>query len=84
MDPKDEYLKRGAGIPLDPAKQKDPEEAGDEVPAEGRAEHLNDITQQHGGQRTEVDLPWKGAPELQEEYRRRYDEKSNKKDGDKR
>jgi hypothetical protein len=79
MDPKD-YLKTPAGIPLDPAKQKDPEEHGDRVPAEGRAERLNDITGQHGGQRTEVDLPWNGAPELQDEYRRKYDEKSEKKD----
>jgi hypothetical protein len=81
MDSKDEYFKRSVGIPLDPAKQKDPEAAGDEVPAEGRAEHLNDITEQHGGQRTEVDIPWNGAPELQDEYRKEYDEKSNKKKG---
>lgn len=81
MDPKDEYLKRSVGIPLDPAKQKDPEAAGDEVPAEGRAEHLNDITGQHGGQRTEAGLPWEGAPELQTEYRKDYDESSNKKKG---
>lgn len=80
MDPK-EYLKKGAGIPLDPAKQKDPEEDGDRVPSEGRAEELNDITGQHGGQRTEVELPWKGAPELQDEYRREYDKKSDKKKG---
>jgi hypothetical protein len=81
MDSKDDYLKRSAGIPLDPAKQKDPEEAGDEVPAEGRSEHLNDISEQNGGQRTEAELPWKGAPELQEEYRKEYDEKSDKKKG---
>jgi len=78
MDPK-EYLNTPAGIPLDPAWQKDPEADGDRVPAEGRAEELNDITGQHGGQRTEVDLPWNGAPELQDEYRRKYD-KSEKKD----
>ncbi|QSQ22967.1 hypothetical protein JY651_49095 [Pyxidicoccus parkwayensis] len=81
MDSKDDYLKRSAGIPLDPAKQKDPEEAGDVVPAEGRAEHLNDIGEQQGGQRTEVELPWNGAPELEEQYRRDYDRKSNKKKG---
>lgn len=81
MDSKDDYLKRSAGIPLDPAKQKDPEEAGDEVPSEGRSEYLNDISEQQGGQRTEVERPWKGAPELQDEYRKEYDEKSNKKKG---
>lgn len=78
MDPK-EYLKRGAGIPLDPEKQKDPEEEGDRVPAEGRPEHLNDITEQHGGQRTEVELPWNGAPELQQGQRDAYNEKSDRK-----
>jgi hypothetical protein len=57
MDEK-EYLNRRMGIPLDPAKQKDPEEHGDRVPAEGRAEHLNDITEQNGGQRSEVGPPW--------------------------
>ncbi len=57
MDPKD-YLNRSMGIPLDPAKQKDPEEHGDRVPAEGRAEELNDITGQNGGQRSEVGNPW--------------------------
>ncbi len=57
MDEK-EYLNRRMGIPLDPAKQKDPEEHGDRVPAEGRAEHLNDITEQNGGQRSEAGPPW--------------------------
>jgi hypothetical protein len=57
MDEK-EYLNRRMGISLDPAKQKDPEEHGDRVPAEGRAEHLNDITEQNGGQRSEAGPPW--------------------------
>ena len=57
MDEK-EYLNLRMGIPLDPAKQKDPEEHGDRVPAEGRAEHLNDITEQNGGQRSEAGPPW--------------------------
>lgn len=57
MDKK-EWLKRPMGIPVDPNKQKDPEEHGDRVPAEGRAEHLNDVTEQNGGQRSEVGLPW--------------------------
>lgn len=58
MDKK-EYLNRSMGIPLDPAKQKDPEEHGDKVPAEGRADELNDITGQNGGQRSEAGSPWK-------------------------
>lgn len=57
MDEK-EWLKRPMGIPVDPEKQKDPEKDGDRVPAEGRAERLNDVTGQNGGQRSEVGLPW--------------------------
>jgi hypothetical protein len=53
-----EWLNRPMGIPLDPEKQKDPEDAGDRVPAEGRAEELNDITGLQGGQRTEVGMPY--------------------------
>lgn len=55
---KDEYLNTHLGIPLDPSKQKDPEEHGDHVPAEGRADELNDVTGQNGGQRSEVGSPW--------------------------
>jgi hypothetical protein len=55
---KDEFLKRQMGIPVDPAKQKDPEEHGERVPAEGRAEDLNDVTGQNGGQRSEVGMPY--------------------------
>lgn len=55
---KTDWLKKPMGIPVDPAKQKDPEEDGDRVPAEGRAEELNDVTGQNGGQRSEVGLPW--------------------------
>lgn len=80
MDPKD-YLKTGAGIPLDPAKQKDPDEDGERVPAEGRSDFLNDVAEQNGGQRTDVKLPWEGTPELQDEHRREYDRSSNKKKG---
>ncbi|WP_426754921.1 hypothetical protein [Myxococcus sp. Y35] len=80
MDPKD-YLKRGAGIPLDPEKQKDPEADGDRVPSEGRAEFLNDVTEQNGGQRTDVDVPWREAPELQRGQRAAYNAKSDKKKG---
>lgn len=58
MDKK-EYLQRPMGIPLDPEKQKDPEEAGERVPAEGRPEFLNDVTGQDGGQRSEVEVPWR-------------------------
>jgi len=80
MDPKD-YLKRGAGIPLDPKKQKDPEADGERVPAEGRAEFLNDVTGQNGGQRTEVGVPWREGPELQRGQRDAYIAESNKKKG---
>ncbi|HEX8702111.1 MAG TPA: hypothetical protein VF815_24990 [Myxococcaceae bacterium] len=64
MDPK-EWKERSMGIPLDPAKQKDPEEDGDRVPAEGRSEELNDVTGQHGGQRTEVGVPYDGSGDVQ-------------------
>ncbi len=64
MDPK-EWKERSMGIPVDPAKQKDPEEDGDRVPAEGRSEELNDITGQHGGQRTEVGVPYDGSGDVQ-------------------
>lgn len=64
MDPK-EWKERSMGIPLDPAKQKDPEEDGERVPAEGRSEELNDITGQHGGQRTEVGVPYDGSGDVQ-------------------
>ncbi|HLL05355.1 MAG TPA: hypothetical protein VK539_32600 [Myxococcaceae bacterium] len=64
MDPK-EWKERSMGIPLDPAKQKDPDEDGDRVPAEGRSEELNDVTGQHGGQRTEVGVPYDGSGDVQ-------------------
>ncbi|NOJ78663.1 MULTISPECIES: hypothetical protein [Myxococcus] len=80
MDPKD-YLKRGAGIPLDPKKQKDPEEDGERVPAEGRAEFLNDVSEHNGGQRTDVDVPWRKGPELQRGQRDAYNAESDKKKG---
>lgn len=64
MDPK-EWKNRSMGIPLDPAKQKDPEEDGDRVPAEGRSEELNDVTGQHGGQRSEVGVPYDGSGDVQ-------------------
>jgi hypothetical protein len=55
---KNEWLKKPMGIPVDPRKQKDPEEHGDRVPAEGRASELNDVTGQDGGQRSEVGMPY--------------------------
>lgn len=79
MDPKDEYMKRGAGIPLDPAKQKDPDEDGDRVPAEGRAEELNDVTGQNGGQRTDADTPWKDTRNRHDGIRDKYNADSDKK-----
>jgi hypothetical protein len=57
MDEK-EYLRKPMGIPLDPEKQKDPDDAGEHVPAEGRADFLNDVTEQNGGQRSEVGVPY--------------------------
>jgi hypothetical protein len=71
MDPKD-WLKKPMGIPVDPAKQKDPEADGDRAPAEGRREFLNDITEQHGGQRTEVGVPYDGSGEVQRGRKDRY------------
>ncbi|HET9452349.1 MAG TPA: hypothetical protein VFO83_15770 [Aggregicoccus sp.] len=71
MDP-NEWRKRPMGIPLDPAKQKDPEEAGDTVPAEGRREFLNDVGDQNGGQRTEVGPPYDGSGEVQLGMHGRY------------
>jgi hypothetical protein len=78
MDPK-EWKERSMGIPLDPAKQKDPEEDGDRVPAEGRSEELNDVTGQHGGQRTEVGVPYSGAGDVQRGKRDAMQEERPKK-----
>jgi hypothetical protein len=66
-------------IPLDSAKQKDPEEDGDRVPAEGRSEELNDVTRQHGGQRTEVGVPYSGAGDMQRGKRDAMQEERPKK-----
>jgi hypothetical protein len=77
MDPK-EWKDRSMGIPLDPEKQKDPEEEGERVPAEGRREALNDITEQHGGQRTEVGVPYDGSGDVQRGQRDAYNEKSDR------
>ncbi|RYZ37942.1 MAG: hypothetical protein EOO72_10165 [Myxococcaceae bacterium] len=79
MDPKDEYLKKSAGIPLDPSKQKDPDEHGDTVPAEGRAEELNDVTAQNGGQRSDVDQPWNDTRNRHDGIRDKYNADSDKK-----
>jgi len=78
MDPK-EWKERSMGIPLDPAKQKDPEEDGDRVPAEGRSEELNDVTGQHGGQRTEVGVPYDGSGDVQRGQRDKIQEDRPKK-----
>lgn len=77
MDPK-EWMERSAGIPLDPAKQKDPEAEGERVPAEGRPEELNDITGQHGGQRSEVGVPYDGSGDVQRGQRDAFNEKSDR------
>lgn len=75
MDPK-EWKERSLGIPVDPAKQKDPEEEGERVPAEGRREALNDVTEQSGGQRTEVGPPYDGSGDVQRGQRDAYNKKS--------
>ena len=77
MDPK-EWKERSVGIPVDPAKQKDPEEDGDRVPAEGSQEALNDVTGQNGGQRTEVGRPYDGSGDVQSGQRDAYSEKSDR------
>lgn len=71
MDPK-EWLKKPMGIPVDPAKQKDPDADGDRSPTEGRREFLNDITDQRGGQRTEVGAPYDGSGDVQRGRKDRY------------
>lgn len=70
MDKK-EWLNRPMGIPVDPEKQKDPEEHGDRVPAEGRPERLNDVSGQNGGQRTEVGVPYNDTS-VERDYYEKY------------
>jgi hypothetical protein len=77
MDPK-EYMERSVGVPLDPEKQKDPEDAEGRVPAEGSREALNDVTGQNGGQRTEVGVPYDGSGDVQSGQRDAYNEKSDR------
>jgi hypothetical protein len=77
MDPK-EWKERSAGIPLDPAKQKDPEEEGERVPAEGSREALNDVSEQNGGQRTDVGRPYDGSGDVQRGQRDAYNEKGSR------
>lgn len=76
MDPK-EWKERSAGIPVNPAKQKDPEE-GERLPGEGGREALNDVTGQSGGQRTEVGVPYDGSGDVQRGQRDAYNEKSDR------
>jgi hypothetical protein len=77
MDPK-EWKQRSVGMPLDPAKQKDPEE-GD--PPEGGREALTDIGGDNGGQRTEVGVPYDGSGDVQRGQRDAYHEKNEPKKG---
>lgn len=77
MDPK-QWKELNVGIPLEPQKQKEPEEAGEQVPAEGRPEALNDVTGQSGGQRTEVGAPYNGLGDVQRGQRTAYNEKSGR------
>jgi hypothetical protein len=64
MDPK-EWKQRSVGMPLDPAKQKDPEDGEDRLPGDGGREALTDLSEQSGGQRTEVGRPYDGEGDVQ-------------------
>jgi hypothetical protein len=63
MDPK-EWMERSVGIPVDPAAQREPDDAG-EQPAQGGAESLTDLTTDGGGQRSEVGPPYDGTGDVQ-------------------
>ncbi|MDY7227438.1 hypothetical protein [Hyalangium rubrum] len=78
MDPK-EWKERSVGMPLDPAKQEDPEEEGERLPGDGGREALTDLSDQNGGQRSEVGVPYNGAGDVQRGQRDAYNEKSDKK-----
>ncbi len=77
MDPK-EWKQRSVGMPLDPKKQKEPDEEGDQLPGDGGRAALTDVTQQNGGQRTEVGVPYDSSGDLQSGQRDAYNEKSDR------
>jgi hypothetical protein len=80
MDPK-EWKQRSVGLPLDPAKQRDPEEDEDRLPGNGGREALTDLSDDNGGQRTEVGPPYDGSGDLQRGQRDavQYDKKRHRK-----
>ena len=63
MDPK-EWMERSVGMPVDPAQQRDPAE-DEQLPAQGGADALNDVTGDGGGQRSEVGVPYDGRGDVQ-------------------
>lgn len=77
MDPK-EWKQRSVGMPLDPAKQKDPDDAEDRLPGDGGREALTDLSEQNGGQRSEVGVPYDGSGDVQRGQRDAYNEKSDR------
>jgi hypothetical protein len=79
MDPK-EWKEHSVGMPLDPAKQKEPDEE-DQLPEEGGREALTDVTGQSGGQRSEVGVPYDGSGDVQRGQRDAYNEESEGKGG---
>lgn len=80
MDPK-EWEQRSVGMPVDPAKQKEPDDADDQLPGDGGREALTDLSGDGGGQRTEVGPPYDGSGDLQSGQRDavQYDKKSERK-----
>ena len=76
MDPK-EWKQRSVGMPLDPAKQKDPDDE-EQLPGDGGKAALTDISGQHGGQRTEVGAPYDGSGDVQSGQRDAYSDKSDR------
>jgi hypothetical protein len=77
MDPK-EWKERSVGMPLDPAKQEDPDEETDRLPGDGGKAALTDLSQQNGGQRTEVGPPYDSSGDVQSGQRDAYNEKSDR------
>ncbi len=76
MDPK-EWKERSVGIPLDPAKQEDPEE-GEQLPGDAGREALTDASQDNSGQRSDVGVPYDGSGNVQRGERDAYNEKDDR------
>ncbi|WP_224361353.1 hypothetical protein [Hyalangium versicolor] len=75
MEPK-EWKQRSVGMPLDPKKQKEPEEG--ELPGDGGRKALTDLSEQNGGQRSEVGVPYDGSGDVQRGQRDAFNEKSDR------